>query len=143
MRFEAGGPKRATARSWSLLAYQLFTRATALFALSLAVASMARISGIGDFSPSRFDLMEPAWRAACVTLVVFCSAAGFGLWSLARWGNVIWLAAALLQIAMHTLYASIFGANPVLVSVLLSVLALQAALYFASHAKEFAILSKR
>ncbi|NJR13619.1 MAG: hypothetical protein HC779_04540, partial [Phyllobacteriaceae bacterium] len=107
----------------------LYLRALGLCAIALAVLHMARIVGVGPLEPARFDLMPVHWRVASTILVVTWSAAGFGLWQLARWGSVVWSISIIMQIAMHTVYAPLFGENQPLVAVLLGLAAIQLAFY--------------
>lgn len=102
-------------------------RASALVSLGLALLMMARIIGWGALEPSRFDTMSGPWQAAVLLLVALHAASGFGLWSLAGWGLVLWGAAVLVQITMHAVYSAVFGTNFALVSVLLLVTAINMA----------------
>jgi hypothetical protein len=98
--------------------FALFKRLLGLVALGFAILAMARLIGVPGLSPSRFDLMPVEWRTAATTLTVLYAAAGFGLWQLTRWGLVIWAAACLIQILMHTVFAEYFGVNRELIAVI-------------------------
>ncbi|WP_157775597.1 DUF6163 family protein [Hartmannibacter diazotrophicus] len=56
------------------------------------------------------------FRVAAIFFSVFDLVAAVGLWLLSSWGAVVWLIAALTEIALHTFFASIFGPAPVTVA---------------------------
>jgi Family of unknown function (DUF6163) len=119
----------------------LVTRAVGVVALALAVAAMARIIGIGGFDPGRFDLMPVEWRFAATVLVVMNAASGLGLWSVARWGVIVWLMTGLFQIGMHTARADLFGPNTALIVLICaSYLALLLVNYYAYSVKARALV---
>ena len=98
--------------------FALFNRLLGLVALGFAILAMARLIGVPGLSPSRFDLMPIEWRTATTTLTILYAAAGFGLWQLTRWGLIIWAAACLIQILMHTVLSQYFGANRELIIII-------------------------
>ena len=68
------------------------------------------ILGINAEGTGFLDL-DPAGRAGSVALVSLDLFAATGLWLAAAWGPVIWAVAAIVEIAMHTVFAGRFGAN--------------------------------
>lgn len=99
-----------------------FNRLLGLVALSFAILAMARLMGVPGLSPSRFDLMPVEWRTATTTLTILYAAAGFGLWQLTRWGLIIWIAACIIQILMHTVLSEYFGLNRELIILIIIML---------------------
>ncbi len=63
-----------------------------------------------------FEDMPMAWKLATIHLAVADLVASVGLWQRAAWGNVIWVYAALSEIAMHTLFMRTFGADYLIVA---------------------------
>lgn len=103
--------------------FAMFNRMLGLVALGFAILAMARLIGVPGLSPSRFDLMPIEWRTVTTTLTILYAAAGFGLWQVTRWGVVVWIAACILQIAMHTALWQLFGLNRELIFIIILLLA--------------------
>ncbi len=110
--------------------FALFNRLLGLVALGFAILAMARLIGFPGLSPSRFDLMPVEWRTVTTTLTILYAAAGFGLWQLTRWGLIIWIAACLIQILMHTLFSQYFGLNRQLIIIITILLSTYSVFWF-------------
>ncbi|ODN66836.1 DUF6163 family protein [Methylobrevis pamukkalensis] len=94
--------------------------ALVVFVRLLAVVFL--VSGLHDWSVvlsppgggNFFDL-PLAQRVATVFFAVCDLVAAVGLWLLASWGAVVWLIAALTEVALHAFFADVFGTAPVTV----------------------------
>ena len=51
-----------------------------------------------------FEAMNTPWKIATMYLAVVDLVAAVGLWLRAAWGNVLWIYAALSEVAMHTVF---------------------------------------
>jgi hypothetical protein len=61
-----------------------------------------------------FGLLPVPWRVAATALAVVYPVAALGLWLLVSWGPVLWVVAALAEVAMFGFYPAIFGEKPML-----------------------------
>lgn len=103
----------------------LFLRGLAVILIALGLYQWATIMGVVTPSAgTHFSEMPGGQQGAIINLAVAYPVAATGLWMLTRWGVVIWLYAALWQIALHTLFVGTFGFR--LVPVLIQVVALAA-----------------
>lgn len=94
------------------LALNGFVRGVAAVLLLLGLRHWIYISGL--FADPGWNLvsMSSAWRFVTVNLAVVDLVAAVGVWMRVRWGNVLWLYAAILEIGMHTVFAQRFGVEP-------------------------------
>ena len=53
---------------------------------------------------------------ATIHLAVVDLVAAVGLWQRVAWGNVLWIYAALFEVAMHTVFIGTFGADYLVVA---------------------------
>jgi hypothetical protein len=60
--------------------------------------------------------MTTAWKMATINLAVVDLVAAVGLWQRVAWGNVIWVYAALFEVAMHTVFVATFGTDYLVVA---------------------------
>ena len=58
-----------------------------------------------------FEEMATPWKMATINLAVVDLVAAVGLWQRVAWGNVLWVYAALFEVAMHTVFVGTFGAD--------------------------------
>jgi hypothetical protein len=132
-------------RPVSEMALMVVTRLAALVALSLAVLLAARLIGLGvaGFAPMRFDAIAPGPRSVLVCTAVCCAAAGLGLWSLARWGAILWSAALAALIYMHVLEGEVYGRGAGLYSVMTCIVLVHASVFVWNWAARRTRLSLR
>lgn len=96
-----------------------------LVGLGFLVVGLMRACLILGITPAGENLMtmSPAWRAGLVTLVLIDLFAAVGLWIRATWGPVLWGVAILVELAMYTAFADLFGTAPVKIVVHLAAFA--------------------
>jgi hypothetical protein len=93
----------------SVLAYQWFNRAVAVWCLLLGLSYWVRLIGYYKGELWRFDLMPPHWQVAAVVLAVLFPFAASGLWMLASWGPVIWFICAAAETIMYAGFPELYG----------------------------------
>jgi hypothetical protein len=76
----------------------------------------AVIVGVVPGATGSFETMTTPWRLATMHMAVVDPVAAVGLWMRVAWGKVIWLYAALAEIAMHAIFYGTFGFNWALVA---------------------------
>ena len=87
---------------------RVYQRLIAILFLCVGLLRAALVIGMFPGSEGFLGLEGP-WRAGLVTLVILDLFTAVGLWMAASWGPVIWAVAALVEIAMHTVFADLFG----------------------------------
>lgn len=92
-----------------------FIRLIALVALVSGVYYWIRLIGVQSGLLWRFDLMPWQWQTACVALALLMPVAATGLWMRAPWGPVLWVVAALGEIAIYSIFARHFEYRPLTV----------------------------
>ncbi|WP_421724091.1 DUF6163 family protein [Bauldia sp.] len=91
------------------LALTIYGRVMALILMGLGLRHWAVIVGVLDGPFGSFDAMPTDWKVATMHLAVVDLVAAVGLWQRVAWGNVVWIYAALAEVAMHTVFADTFG----------------------------------
>jgi hypothetical protein len=71
----------------------------------------AVIVGVAASPGGPFETMSVAWQLATMYLAVADLVASVGMWMRVAWGNVLWICAALSEIAFHTFFVSTFGSD--------------------------------
>jgi hypothetical protein len=71
----------------------------------------AVILGVVAGAGGMFEEMSTPWKMVTINLAVVDLVAAVGLWQRVAWGNVLWVYAALFEVAMHTLFAGTFGTD--------------------------------
>ena len=84
--------------------------------LLMGLFHWAVILGIAAGQGGLFDEMTTAWKMATINLAVVDLVAAVGLWQRVAWGNVIWVYAALFEVAMHTVFVATFGTDYLVVA---------------------------
>ena len=92
----------------------LFMRVLALIFIWFATRYWLLMVGVLD-AEIRFDTMLNHWKAASAFLSVSYPIAALGMWGLFRWGIVIWIITASIEIIMHVLYPQLYGQHDALV----------------------------
>jgi hypothetical protein len=96
----------------------------------LGLFHWAVILGVVSGSGGMFEEMSTAWKMATIHLAVVDLVAAVGLWQRVAWGNVLWVYAALSEVALHTVFMETFGADFLIVAFHLVTLGAYAALAF-------------
>ena len=94
----------------------IYLRVVALALLGIGLWRAGQILGI-TLDGRTFSDLTPAWRAGASTLVLADLFAAVGLWVGAAWGPVMWAVALAVEVSMHTLFADLFGGDPLRVAV--------------------------
>ena len=82
----------------------------------LGLFHWAVILGVVAGAGGTFEEMSTAWKMATIHLAVVDLVAAVGLWQRVAWGNVLWVYAALFEVAMHTVFMGTFGADYLVVA---------------------------
>lgn len=93
-------------------AFVWLRRIAAIYCLIIGIEYWVRLIGVYPGPLWRFDLMPDDWKAATTALAILFPVAATGLWLLAPWGPVIWVAGALVESIIHTVFADTFGYRP-------------------------------
>ena len=94
----------------------IFGRAMSVVMMLLGLRQWAIILGVVSGAGGMFEGMSTPWQIATAHLAVVDLVASVGLWQRAPWGNVVWIYAAVAEIAMHTLFVGTFGKNYLIVA---------------------------
>ncbi len=89
----------------------IYLRFVALLLLAAGLARACQILGI-TLDGSTFSDLPRAWRAGSITLLLVDLFSAVGLWIGAAWGPVMWAVALVIEVAMYTLFADLFGSFP-------------------------------
>lgn len=102
-------------RSRSEIALDTYLIGLSVLMMALGLHQWAIILGIVDGATGPFEAMTTPWKIATMYLSAIDLVASVGLWMRAAWGKVVWLLAALSEIALHTVFIGTFGSDlPVL-----------------------------
>jgi hypothetical protein len=71
----------------------------------------AVILGIIPGAGGSFEAMSTAWKIVTMHMAVVDLVAAVGLWMRVAWGRVVWVYAALSEIAFHSIFIGTFGAD--------------------------------
>ena len=107
----------------------IYLRCVALLLLAAGLARACQILGITPDGATFADL-APAWRAGTTTLLLVDLFSSIGLWTGAVWGPVMWAVALVVEVAMYTLFADLFGSFPLRVAAHMTLFAAFLALAF-------------
>ena len=88
---------------------ELYPRVIAGIVMLLGLRHWAVILGVVKGGGGMFENMSTAWQMATMHLAVVDLVAAVGLWMRVSWGNVVWVYAALSEIALHTIFIRTFG----------------------------------
>ena len=87
----------------------LYPRVIAVLMIVLGLRHWAVILGVVKGGGGMFENMSTPWQMATMHLAVVDLVAAVGLWMRVSWGNVVWVYAALSEIALHTIFIRTFG----------------------------------
>ncbi|MBZ9938236.1 DUF6163 family protein [Mesorhizobium sp. BR1-1-16] len=120
---------------WSL-ALTIYLRGIAALLMLLGLRQWLYIAGIFNEPGWTFESMTTEWQFVTIHLAVVDLVAAVGLWMRVSWGNVLWVYAAVFEIAIHTVFAETFGLDPIIVGFHAVSLAVFAALVFMERRRE-------
>jgi hypothetical protein len=99
----------AAARIRRLL--DIYLRGLSVILMLLGLRQWAVILGLVGSAGGPFETMTTAWKLATMHLAVVDLVAAVGLWMRVSWGTVLWIFAALSEIALHTVFIRSFGGD--------------------------------
>jgi hypothetical protein len=112
------------------LIIETYARALAVVMMVLGLRQWAIILGLMSSKGGTFETMATPWQLATMHLAVVDLVASVGLWLRTAWGNVLWIYAALSEIALHTVFVGTFKNNVLIVAFHLITISGFAALQF-------------
>jgi hypothetical protein len=112
------------------LTIEVYARSLAVVMMVLGLRQWAIILGLISTKAGAFEVMSTPWQLATMHLAVVDLVASVGLWTRAAWGNVLWIYAALSEIALHTVFAGTFRSSILIVAFHLITISGFAALQF-------------
>lgn len=95
---------------------EVYVRALAVVMMLLGLRQWAMILGVITTKAGPFELISTPWQLATMHFAVVDLVASVGLWMRAAWGNVLWIYAAVSEIALHTVFIGTFRNNPLVVA---------------------------
>jgi hypothetical protein len=96
--------------------FVLLRRIAAIYCLFVGASYWIQLIGVYPGALWRFDLMPDHWKVAATALALLFPVAATGLWLLAPWGPVIWVAAAAIESLIYTVFSDTFGFRPLVVA---------------------------
>jgi len=79
--------------------------------LLFGLRQWAVILGVLSSPGGPFENMTAVWGAATMHIAVVDPVAAVGLWNQTAWGKVVWVYAALFEVALHTVFIGTFGGD--------------------------------
>ncbi|MCB1489809.1 MAG: hypothetical protein KDJ88_20410 [Bauldia sp.] len=114
----------------------IYGRVMAGVMMLLGLYQWAIIVGVAAGPAGMFETMSTQWKLATMHLAVVDLVASVGLWQRVAWGKVVWIYAALAQIAMHTVFVATYGSDIVIVAFHTVTLVVYLALYMIERRAE-------
>lgn len=111
----------------------VYLRALSVAMLLLGLRQWAIIMGIISGGVGPFESMPAEWEIATMHLAVVDLVAAVGLWMRVSWGNVLWIYAAVAEIALHTIFMHTFGLDVMVIA--FHVLTIAAFVFFSIMAR--------
>jgi hypothetical protein len=90
---------------------EIYGRVLSVVLMLFGLRQWAVIVGVASSPGGPFELMTTPWQLVTMYLAVIDLVAAVGLWMRVAWGNVLWILAALSEMALHTFFASTFGTD--------------------------------
>ena len=118
------------------LVLDVYGRSLAVVMMVLGLRQWAIILGVMAGTGGMFEVMSTPWQLATMHLAVVDLVASVGLWMRAAWGNVLWIYAALSEIALHTAFVGTFRNNILVVAFHLITISGFVALHFLARRGE-------
>jgi hypothetical protein len=108
------GPLRdrfAVVLDWYVVGLAAFMMLLGLYQWAIIIGLIPGPHGV------TFEAQPTAWKMAIMYLAVADPVAAVGLWMRVAWGRVMWVVAAVSEIALHTVFVATYGADIVVVVV--------------------------
>ena len=90
---------------------EIYGRLVSVILLLFGLREWAVILGVVASYGGPFESMTIAWKMATMYLSVIDLVASVGLWMRVAWGNVLWVCAAMSEVAFHTFFMNTFGSD--------------------------------
>jgi len=97
------------------LAITVYLRGIAALLMLLGLRQWIYIAGVFEEPGWSFETMTTQWQFVTIHLAVVDLVAAVGLWMRVSWGNVLWIYAAVFEIALHTVFEQTFGLDLIVV----------------------------
>jgi len=94
---------------------EVYGRVVSIVLMLFGLREWAVILGIATSLGGAFETMTIAWKMATMYLAVIDLVAAVGLWMRVAWGNVLWVCAAMSEVAFHTIFMDVFGSDYLIV----------------------------
>jgi len=88
-----------------------YGRILSVVLLLFGLRQWAVILGVLSSAGGMFEMMSTAWHMVTMYLAVIDIVAAVGLWMRVAWGNVLWICAAVSEVAFHTVFSDTFGTD--------------------------------
>lgn len=112
----AGQENDATpSRAWRL-SFAVYLRLLALVLLAAGILQWGYVIGAVSLPPAPFLELRPPVRNAVAVIAAANLVAAVGLWFAAAWGIAFGLIVTAASVALHTVFADVHGARPVVVA---------------------------
>lgn len=95
---------------------EVYGRLVSVVLMLFGLREWAVILGLASSIGGPFETMTAVWKMATMYLAVVDLVAAVGLWMRVAWGDVLWLCAAVSEIAFHTVFVSTFGSDYTIVA---------------------------
>ena len=92
-------------------ALDVYGRLLSIVLMAFGLRQWAVIVGLADSPGGTFETMSAAWQFLTMYLSIVDLVAAVGLWMRVAWGKVIWICAALSEVAFHTIFIDSFGSD--------------------------------
>ena len=86
-----------------------YATALSIVMMLFGLREWAIIVGMTPGGGGTFEAMSTAWKVVTMHMAVVDLVAAVGLWMRVAWGRVVWIYAALSEIAVHTVFIGTFG----------------------------------
>ena len=97
-------------------ALDIYGRLLSIVLMAFGLRQWAAIVGLADSPGGPFETMSAAWQFLTMYLAVVDLVAAVGLWMRVAWGKVLWICAALSEVAFHTIFIGSFGSDYIVVA---------------------------
>jgi hypothetical protein len=94
----------------------IYGRGLSVIMMLLGLRQWAVILGLATSAGGSFEAMSTPWMLATMHMAVADLVASVGLWMRVSWGNVLWIYAALAEIALHTIFIRTFGSDVMVIA---------------------------
>jgi hypothetical protein len=110
---QAGGKRRAMTWTERLVFFQRFTAAILMLQ---GLYHWALVCGFGAQPYGGFESHDVHWQTATVFFAIIDLVAAVGLWLIAPWGVVLWLASSVAMVSVEIFFPEVYGGNVLMVA---------------------------